>query len=162
MLQIEGQSNVAFPEVPAPICSNIYSAGLDFPGHGGAPYCSKYASICRESWPRSPKYTVLPPLARRSSRSNWPRSVEDGWWMVQRMACPASASSRKSFTIDQADWESNPEVGSSRNIKREGRATSSIPIVVRFRCSAPSPFPGLPITASPYSSMPNKEMILST
>lgn len=41
------------------------------------------------------------------------------WWIVQMIACPARASFLRKVTIEKADCESRPDVGSSRKSRRE-------------------------------------------
>jgi hypothetical protein len=47
--------------------------------------------------------------------SNNENTSEEGWWMVHRMAEFLSAMVLSSLTRLEAEWESRPEVGSSRN-----------------------------------------------
>jgi hypothetical protein len=45
---------------------------------------------------------------------------------VHRMACPLSASSRRNVMMAQADWESRPDVGSSRKRRSLGYGTLNL------------------------------------
>lgn len=68
------QSCLDLPVGPAPTMFNIHSAGFSSSGHLSASFDSKYSMSFWEFPPMSPKYTVRPPLARKSNRSNsWNR-----------------------------------------------------------------------------------------
>ena len=81
-----------------------------------------------------------------------------GWWLVQTIVLPVSATFVIARMTMAAALASNPVVGSSMKIM-EGFATSSTAIVSRLRCSVDKPLtPGMPTRESliPSSSMVSK------
>lgn len=75
------------------------------------------------------------PSERRMTLSNCKKVSADGVWMVATTVRPRLLSFLRSFAMDRAAIESNPEVGSS-NRTRLGLDMSSYPIEILFN----SPF----------------------
>lgn len=75
-----------------------------------------------------------------------------GWWMVQTIVLPVSATFFAARTTIAAALASKPDVGSSMNII-DGLETSSTAIVSLLRCSVDRPLsPGSPTKESFISS----------
>lgn len=82
-----------------------------------------------------------------------------GWWMVQTIVLPVSATFFTARMTIAAALASKPVVGSSIKII-DGLATSSTPIVSRLRCSVDRPLtPGIP---TKDSLIPSSSMVLRT
>mmetsp|Transcript_7852 Transcript_7852/g.18025 ORF Transcript_7852/g.18025 Transcript_7852/m.18025 type:complete len:227 (-) Transcript_7852:699-1379(-) len=91
------------------------------------PMLSKYPLAPCED----PRYTVRPPLPRRSTSSNRVKSEYRGWWITMMAVMPSSVSFLMEWITVRELVESKPLVGSSRN-RRVGSAASSRPMFTRF------------------------------